>query len=148
MQGIKKRVWVYLFRHTSLTMYSKKLGNIVKLYGNWSKGSNMLAKYEHLASSDQEDAILKLHGLKKQNDSESILFSKICPSCKERNSADKNHCIKCGNILSKRLAQVREAKKQDEIKQIERNFGLTVKALQRSILEQQRKLDEILKGKD
>lgn len=148
MAGIKKRVWVYLFRHTSLTMYSKKLGNIVKLYGNWSKGSNMLAKYEHLASSDQEDAILKLHGLKKQNDSESILFSKICPTCKEHNSADKSHCTKCGTILSKKLAQVREAKKQDKIKQIEHSFGSTVKALQRSILEQQRKLDEILKVKD
>jgi hypothetical protein len=45
MAGIKKRVWVYLFRHTSLTMYSKKLGNLVKLYGNWSAGSNMLRMF-------------------------------------------------------------------------------------------------------
>ncbi|MDE1840236.1 MAG: hypothetical protein KGH87_10010, partial [Thaumarchaeota archaeon] len=110
MAGIKKRIWLYLFRHTSLTMYSKKLGNLVKLYGNWSKSSNMLSRYEHLASSDQEDAILKLHGLKKQADSESILLSKICPSCKERNSSDKSHCMKCGTILSKKLAQQREVR--------------------------------------
>ncbi|MGI0101988.1 MAG: tyrosine-type recombinase/integrase [Nitrosotalea sp.] len=116
--GIKKRVWMYLFRHTSLTMYSKKLGNLVKLYGNWSKGSNMLSRYEHLASSDQEDAILRLHGIKKQDDSQSILFSKICPGCKERNSADKSHCIKCGFVLSKRLAQEREMNKQGQAKKM------------------------------
>ncbi|MDE1764198.1 MAG: site-specific integrase [Thaumarchaeota archaeon] len=110
--GIKKRVWAYLFRHTSLTLYSKKLGNLVKLYGNWSKGSNMLSRYEHLASSDQEDAILKLHGIKKQDDSKSILFSKVCPSCKEKNSSDKSHCAKCGFALSKRLVQELEASKK------------------------------------
>jgi integrase/recombinase XerD len=117
--GIKKRVWTYLFRHTSLTMYSKKLGNLVKLYGNWSKSSNMLSRYEHLASSDQEDAILKLHGIKKQDESESILFSKICPFCKERNSADKSHCAKCGTVLSKKLAQQREENLQYDTKRIE-----------------------------
>ncbi len=116
--GIKKRTWIYLFRHTSLTLYSKKLGNLVKLYGNWSKGSNMLSRYEHLASSDQEDAILKLHGIKKQDDSKSILFSKVCPSCKEKNSADKSHCIKCGFVLSKRLAQESEIRKQGQIKKM------------------------------
>ncbi|MDE1764328.1 MAG: site-specific integrase [Thaumarchaeota archaeon] len=103
--GIKKRVWAYLFRHTSLTLYSKRLGNLVKLYGNWSRGSNMLSRYEHLASSDQEDAILNLHGIKKQDDSRSILFSKVCHNCKEKNSSDKSHCTKCGLVLSQRLAQ-------------------------------------------
>ena len=110
--GIKKRVWAYLFRHTSLTMYSKKLGNLVKLYGNWSKGSNMLSRYEHLASSDQEEAILKLHGIKRGNESESILFAKLCPSCKQKNSAEKSHCTKCGSVLSKRLVQELEARKK------------------------------------
>ena len=50
---IKKRLWPYLFRHTALTEYSKKLGNIVKIYGNWSLHSNALSTYEHLANSDQ-----------------------------------------------------------------------------------------------
>ncbi|MGI0060113.1 MAG: tyrosine-type recombinase/integrase, partial [Nitrosotalea sp.] len=96
--GIKKRVWPYLFRHSALTYYSKRLGNVAKLYGNWSQSSHMLSRYEHLASSDQEDAILKLYGLKKQDDSNCILFSKICPACKESNSSDKSHCTKCGTI--------------------------------------------------
>ena len=68
----------------------------------------MLSRYEHLANSDQEDAVLKFHGLKKQDNSQSILFSKICPSCKEKNSADKSHCTKCGTVLTKKLAQQRK----------------------------------------
>ena len=112
ISGIKKRVWPYLFRHTALTEYSKKLGNVAKIYGNWSKDSNMLAVYEHLASSDQEDAILKLHGLKKDVTGESILFSKLCPSCHMRNSSDKHHCMACGKELSEELVKLKEAKRE------------------------------------
>lgn len=139
--GIKKRVWVYLFRHTSLTLYSKKLGNLVKLYGNWSKGSNMLSRYEHLASSDQEDAILKLHGIKKQDDSKSILFSKICSSCKEKNSADKSHCVKCGFALSKRLVQELEASKKGHARK-KAQYEREISSLQSQISE----IKEILAG--
>ena len=139
--GIKKRVWMYLFRHTSLTLYSKKLGNLVKLYGNWSKGSNMLSRYEHLASSDQEDAILKLHGIKKQDDSKSILFSKVCTSCKEKNSADKSHCVKCGFTLSKKLVQELEARKKGHAKK-KAQYEREISSLQGQISE----IKEILAG--
>lgn len=45
---------------TALTEYGKRLGNVAKIYGNWSRGSNMLAVYVHPANSDQEDAVLRL----------------------------------------------------------------------------------------
>ncbi|MDE1861996.1 MAG: site-specific integrase [Thaumarchaeota archaeon] len=141
--GIKKRVWAYLFRHTSLTMYSKKLGNLVKLYGNWSKGSNMLSRYEHLASSDQEDAILKLHGIKKQDDSKSILFSKVCPSCKEKNSVDKSHCVKCGFALSKKLVQELEARKKGHAREKTR-YEREISSLQGQISEIREILAELV----
>lgn len=149
--GIKKRVWAYLFRHSSITEYVRLLKSpqLVKRYGNWSKNSNMINRYEHLADSDQEDAILKLHGLKNKDENKtSMLFSKICSNCKERNSADKSYCVKCGEIISKRFVQEREAKKQDDMKRLEKKFGLAITGLQKTILEQQRKFEEILKGKD
>ncbi len=148
--GIKKRVWAYLFRHSSITEYVRLLKSpqLVKRYGNWSKNSNMINRYEHLADSDQEDAILKLHGLKKEDmNKASLLFSKICPSCKERNSADKSHCTKCGKIISKKLAQEREAEKRADIKILEKRFSSAITELRETILEQQRKFDEILKEK-
>lgn len=146
ISGIKKHVWPYLFRHTSLTMYSKKLGNIAKVYGNWGNSSHMLVRYEHLAASDQKDAILKLHGLKKQDDSESILFSKICPSCKERNSSDKSHCIKCGNILSKKLAQILQTRRHEELK-LEHKYSKDFAALKQEYVELKEMFTDIIDKK-
>lgn len=122
LSGIKKRIWPYLFRYTSLTQYSKKLGNVAKIYGNWSSGSNMLAVYEHLANSDQEDAVLRLHGLKKDDADKSILFSKICPKCHEQNSSDKHHCTSCGHELSEEFAKLKEAKREADRNSEAQNF--------------------------
>lgn len=149
--GITKRVWPYLFRHTALTEYSKKLGNIAKIYGNWSKDSDMLSHYEHLASSDQQDAVLKLHGLKKDDDQNSILFSKICPGCKQQNSSDKSHCIRCGMGLSKELAQVRQAmlekRQNSDVKTLERKFSKKIRNLESLIIEQRRFIQQLVNDK-
>ena len=153
---LKKRVWPYLFRHTALTEYSKKLGNIVKIYGNWLTRSNALSTYEHLANSDQEDAVLTLHGLKKHTEQEFILFFKICPSCKARNSQDKSHCKNCGNEISKKLIPQKQLKLQSKQKQISQKldskFSSKLKTLekmmqkqQRQILERDKLIEELLK---
>ena len=131
--NIKKRIWPYLFRHTSLTEYSKRLGNVAKIYGNWSKDSHMLTHYEHLANSDQEDAVLKLHNLKKENNENSILFPKICPSCKQRNSSDNSHCLHCGMELAKTLVHLRETRKKSQsytIKELENVFFKRIESLE------------------
>ncbi|MDA7953609.1 MAG: tyrosine-type recombinase/integrase [Nitrosopumilus sp.] len=97
--GIKKRIWPYLFRHTALTEYSKLMGNVAKVYGNWATSSNMISVYEHLASSDQEDAVLRLHGMRSERRRSPILFARECPSCAMVNSADREACARCGTSL-------------------------------------------------
>ncbi|MEX2060833.1 MAG: site-specific integrase [Nitrosopumilaceae archaeon] len=151
LSGIKKRIWPYLFRHTALTEYSKKLGNVAKIYGNWSRGSNMLAVYEHLANSDQEDAILKLHGLKKENTNKSILFSKSCPYCHVQNSSDKHHCTGCGKELSEELVKLKEARREANRKSVVENFEGTVSKkienLESLFVEQQKLIQSLLNEK-
>lgn len=146
--GISKRVWPYLFRHTALTQYSKKLGNVAKIYGNWSKDSNMLTHYEHLANSDQQDAVLRLHGLKKEDKQNSILFPKICPSCKQRNSSDKSHCLFCGAALSKLLIQQREVKlerlRRSDRKNFEARISRKVKNLESLFAKQRQLIQQLL----
>ncbi len=97
--GISKRIYPYLLRHTALTDKSKTLGNVARVYGNWKKGSNMLAYYEHLADSDQEDAILRLHGLKKGRGRNQLYMIK-CEKCGKRNNIDKSHCKGCSATVS------------------------------------------------
>ncbi|MEM4284646.1 MAG: hypothetical protein QXR25_07275 [Candidatus Nitrosocaldus sp.] len=52
--GIRKRVWLYLIRHTALTHVEKEYGSsITEIYRNWRKGSPIRNRYIHLASSDE-----------------------------------------------------------------------------------------------
>ena len=97
--GIRKRIWPYLFRHTALTEYSKIMGNVAKIYGNWSRSSNMISVYEHLASSDQEDAVLRLHGMRGGKRRSAILLARQCPKCAMVNTADRGACAKCGESM-------------------------------------------------
>lgn len=112
----------------------------------------MLAVYEHLANSDQEDAVLRLHNLKKEDKENSILFPKICSVCKQRNSSDKSHCIYCGIGLSKELVQVRQAilqKRQNtDVKTLERKFSKKIRNLESLIIEQRSLIQQLASDKN
>jgi len=103
---IKRRVWNYLFRHSQLTMLSKKLSDqTLRVYGNWSPGSEMVKKYVHLSGKDAENAILELHGIKvdgKDSANETVQL-KSCYRCSEQNTPESQRCSKCGFILDERL---------------------------------------------
>ncbi len=103
--NIKKRVWLYLMRHTQLTLLSKKLSDqTLRVYGNWSPNSNMAKKYVHLSGKDVDDAILELHGIKSNDsDSKTVIKLKTCPRCNEQNVPDNQRCTKCGYILDEAL---------------------------------------------
>jgi integrase/recombinase XerD len=101
---IKKKVWNYLLRHTKLTDVAKKHPDqILKKFGNWKKGTEMMEVYVHLSESDLEEAVLKEHGLLADEDRKITLTLKACPRCGEHNAAAKR-CVKCGYILDERLA--------------------------------------------
>lgn len=103
---IKRRVWNYLFRHSQLTMLSKKLSDqTLRVYGNWSPGSEMVKKYVHLSGKDAEDAILELHGIKIQDKEgrKTTVQLKSCYRCSEQNTPESQRCSKCGFILDERL---------------------------------------------
>ena len=102
--GIKKRVWNYLIRHTQLTMLAKKLSDqTLCVFGNWSKGSRMPARYVHLSGKDVEDALLELHGIKPKDEKETTVKLKACPRCAEQNTPDSHRCSSCGFILDEQL---------------------------------------------
>ena len=103
---IKRRVWNYLFRHSQLTILSKKLSDqTLRVYGNWSPGSDMVKKYVHLSGKDAEDAILELHGIKSDKDNSNMTVAKMtsCPRCSQQNTPDNQRCIHCGFIIDQRL---------------------------------------------
>ena len=99
---IKKRVYHHLFRHTRVThlLINKQINEAqAKVYFGWVPNSTMLSEYSHLISSDVNEAILAMHGIKTDKQKESLLKPKQCPRCSSINSRDARFCEKCGSVL-------------------------------------------------
>jgi len=89
---------------------------------------------------------LTLHGLKNTTDQESILFSKLCSTCKARNSQDKSHCKHCGNELAKQLIQKKQINlqlQQNQLSQrLETKFSSKMKILEKMMQKQQQQIQK------
>jgi integrase len=117
--NIKKKVWLYLFRHTALTHVEKEFGSsITEQYGNWRKGSPMRNVYTHLANSDQKEVILKKHGIKKDISNGMVTFRE-CYRCNTKNEPNAIICKLCGLILDKEYANTIRNNQQEKIKELE-----------------------------
>ncbi|MCS6768583.1 MAG: site-specific integrase [Candidatus Nitrosocaldus sp.] len=124
----RKRVWLYLIRHTALTHVEKQFGSsITEIYGNWRKGSPVRNRYIHLATSDQREAVLRKYGLlKKEEDnnsnnssSSSIVEMKRCYRCSNLNEPTARICRYCGLILDQRYALQLKNERDQKIKELE-----------------------------
>lgn len=116
---IKKRVHPHLFRHSRATHLSRHLteAQMNQIFG-WVQGSDMPSTYIHMSGRDTDDALLKLHGLKRESDEDEEKFkSSSCPRCETINPPGAKLCNRCG------MAQDMEAameiddkrKRQDDV---------------------------------
>ena len=118
--GIKKRIYPHLFRHTRVThlLADKQINEAqAKVYFGWVPQSRMLSEYSHLMSSDVNNAILAMHGIKTGKEKQSPLKAKQCPKCEGVSSGTAKFCQKCGSILDVKTAIELEEKrsKSDDI---------------------------------
>ncbi|MEM4611671.1 MAG: site-specific integrase [Candidatus Nitrosocaldus sp.] len=145
--GIRKRVWLYLIRHTALTHVEKEYGSsITEIYGNWRKGSPIRNRYIHLASSDQREAVLKRYGLLKEgdnssNNSNSIIEPKRCYRCNTLNEPNARICKHCGLIIDPRYAMQIHSEREEKIKELEERLA-RVTAIVEELLRRQERGDQ------
>jgi len=114
--GVNKRVNPHSFRHARATHLASNLTEAqMKEYFGWVQGSEMAATYVHLSGRDVDNALLKMHGLAKDEDSqENILKIQVCPRCKEKNDAVSHFCRRCGSPLELKVALDLEEKKKEK----------------------------------
>lgn len=115
---IKKRIYCHLFRHGRATFLAKHLTEAqMKDCLGWTQSSKMAGIYVHLSGRDTDDAILKLNGLKiEEEKKEQKLKPKVCLRCKTINEATNRFCKICGFVLDNETAKEvikREADKSD-----------------------------------
>jgi site-specific recombinase XerD len=103
--GIKKTIWPYLYRHTSLTAMAKVFTESrLEQFAGWTYGSKMTRRYVHFSARDLEDAMLELHGLKTTSKAEGLAKLVECPRCSSKNPFGDTRCTTCGMILDKETA--------------------------------------------
>lgn len=105
--GIGKRVYAHLFRHSRVThLLKNKMINESqsKVYFGWTPESEMLSCYQHLTSSDIDDVILELNGLKKSEVSEQKIKTRVCKACGFFNEEEARFCEACNIPLTNKIA--------------------------------------------
>jgi hypothetical protein len=114
--GIKKRIYPHLFRHTRVThlLMDKQLNEAqAKIYFGWVPESSMLSDYSHLISSDVNDTILEIHGIKTESEKEDELKPKQCSKCNAINPKEAMFCCRCTAIMDVNTAVRLDEKRQE-----------------------------------
>lgn len=83
-------------------------------YFGWKQVSKMPSVYIHLSGRDIDDAILNVHGIKReeQSDRGQELEPVPCPRCKHRNESELEICANCGMPLTEKAATDAEQREQ------------------------------------
>ena len=116
--GIRKRVWLYLVRHSRITPASKVLPHaLLCATAGWKQGSRMPQVYIHLAGEDLDDAHRILNGIKAEARPDSGNAVPVeCRRCSTQNVPGSRFCARCGYPLSMEAAiQVDDARKKADM---------------------------------
>ena len=113
---IQKKHNPHLFRHSRATFMANHLTEFqMNQYFGWIQGSDMPATYVHMSGREVDQAILAMNGIKEDKEKqESKLQPQICVRCDTINSADFQHCSKCGGILD--VKYVGELERKEEVR--------------------------------
>ena len=111
---LKKDIWPYLYRHTTLTAMAKVFTEPrLEQFAGWTYGSKMTRRYVHFSARDLEDAMLELHGLKEPQKNEGIAKLVECPRCGNKNPFGNVRCGFCGMVIDQETAlKIEEEERQ------------------------------------
>jgi len=104
---LNKRVHTHLFRHARAT----ELANVfteaqMKVHFGWVRDSDMAAVYVHLSGRDVDGALLKSHGLLKDQEqaAKPVLSVLDCPRCGKQVISTAQFCPFCGMAVNLKAA--------------------------------------------
>ncbi len=96
--GIKKRMNLHLFRHSSATESANYLTDAqMRERHGWSSYSKVPGRYVHLSHRDIDKAMIEHYGLTKKKRAKTPLECSICGNF---NLPENDLCCKCGKALS------------------------------------------------
>lgn len=124
---LKKKIYPYIFRHTRATHMANHLTEAQMCqYFGWVQGSKMPRTYVHLSGRDLDAPILKMHGIKVEEEIEKEYSPKKCNRCETINSPSCKFCSKCGMVLDDKTALMLERKQEIDNIKVQRLISLLV----------------------
>ncbi|MCL4519787.1 MAG: hypothetical protein M1587_11390, partial [Thaumarchaeota archaeon] len=118
---IQKHVWPYLFRHSRNTELATMVSaSVMDEIAGWVQGSPMPAFYVHLSGKNTDDALLRAHGIIKE---EKKKMPTQCPRCSHVNAPEQELCSKCGMALSLEAAMKEDQKREKEQQEFKADFA-------------------------
>ncbi len=117
-----RKVNPHNFRHSRATRLAKDVPEMpLEAQMGWVPGSRMAKVYVHLSGRDQDEAILKAHGIDINGDTRREEETpQRCPRCREFNEAEGRFCQACGMVLSREAASQVEAAEEAIVARLER----------------------------
>jgi len=140
--GLKKRIFPYLFRHTSITERGKVLTDLqlCRRHG-FVPGTKWLKRYAKLRDDDADMYLLHHYGLIKEVEKkDDPLKPKHCYNCGLLNRPDAVRCRRCGAPLDLKFIELDE---EDEESVVEKLLGTSIEKIVEQRLE--KLLEEKLK---
>jgi site-specific recombinase XerD len=112
--GIQKRIYPHLFRHSRSTELAQHLTQAqMEEHLGWVHGSNMPRTYIHMSGKQVDNALLKIHGIVKDEDTMPELTSAACERCGTVNGPTSKFCARCGMAMSVKDAMDAEGEKNE-----------------------------------
>ncbi|MDE1768123.1 MAG: tyrosine-type recombinase/integrase [Candidatus Micrarchaeota archaeon] len=108
----KRRVWLYLFRHTAITRDAEKYSSHITAKRHGTSPRMLEKHYVHLISSDVDNAFMRENNLKKKEEDEQPTV-RPCLRCNYVNSLNTKYCGRCGSALDKDTARQQLTNKED-----------------------------------
>jgi site-specific recombinase XerD len=104
--GITKAVNPHALRHGRATINANHFTEAqMNQYFGWKQGSDISRVYVHMSGRDVDSAVLKMKGLKTQEETvEKTLSPKKCPRCGIMNKSIGKFCTRCGMALDLKVA--------------------------------------------
>jgi integrase/recombinase XerD len=117
--GVKKRVNLYNFRHSTITTMAGELteAELCEVFG-WVQGSRMPRIYVHMSGRDVDKKLLRIHGVIKDDQVEKrVMERRVCGRCGTENPPEGRFCTLCAAPLDTRTALELDKKRQsvDEV---------------------------------
>jgi integrase/recombinase XerD len=114
--GIKKRIYIHLFRHTRATQLAQQgfSNQEMNVEMGWTAGSVMFNTYVNLAGVNTDNKKRVLAGLQIIEPVKAGIRTMECPRCHRVNPIDADRCFSCRTAISK--AEVDKDKALEEAK--------------------------------